>query len=70
MSETVKHKRCPFCGGAGGMSYYKMAPREEIAFGKNKYDGYWYSVVCVDCDSTTADHFTPDAAWEAWDKRV
>lgn len=50
MSEVAKHKRCPFCGGAGGMSYYKMAPREEIAFGKillPKCDGHWWhSVVC------------------------
>lgn len=73
MPETMKHKRCPFCGGIGGMSYYKMAPHEEIAFSASllhKCDGHWYSIVCEDCDSATADYFTPDAAWEAWDKRV
>lgn len=69
MSETVKHKRCPFCGGTGEMNRDKMVPYEKLSFAEEG-DGYWYSVACLNCHSATADYFTSDAAWEAWDKRV
>lgn len=62
------HKTCPFCGGAGAMNR-KMALYAQFPF-NGESDGYWYSIVCQDCGSKTARHFTSTTAWEAWDKRV
>lgn len=68
MSETGKHKCCPFCGGTGEMSR-KMALHAQFP-ADGKSDGYWYSIACPNCGSTTTRYFTPIAAWKAWDKRV
>lgn len=61
-------KPCPFCGGQAYTEQWSMAPFERKHI-LDVNDGYFYAVVCVDCDASTGSKLSEEDAIKSWNGR-
>ena len=58
VTNMVKLKPCPFCGG------------KDSGILTTSYDGYWFAVFCENCMAQTRKCRQEKDAVEAWNRRI